>query len=215
LTWPLWDRVVRATHWFFPVGIAFMWWSGEEGYYQWHSWMGYALLVAVVTRIVWGLIGSSTARFSQFLHGPMTIKRYLTGELGTYEGHNPLGGWATVVLLALVLVQGFTGLFTADDIMFEGPLAYWGGDWSGLMAEIHDINWLLLQIAIGLHLLGVGWHQLVRKEPLIQAMWWGQAADRVASVPNKPQWPALVVVGVLGTALCVVVAMAPEAPSYY
>ena len=110
MAWPLWDRVVRVTHWFFPVGIAFMWWSGEEGHYQWHSWMGYALLVAVVTRIVWGFIGSSTARFSQFLRGPMTIKRYLTGELGTYEGHNPVGGWATLVLLALVLVQGFTGL---------------------------------------------------------------------------------------------------------
>jgi hypothetical protein len=61
----------------------------------------------------------------------------------------------------------------------------------------------------------VGWHQLVRKEPLIQAMWWGQAAGKTASVPNKPQWPALVVVGVLGAALFVVVAMAPEAPSYY
>jgi len=215
MSWPLWDWVVRLTHWFFPIGIAFMWWSGEQGHYQWHSWMGYGLLVAVGTRIAWGFIGSRPARFRHFLRGPGAIKQYLTGRLPASEGHNPLGGWATLVLLALILVQGVTGLFTADDIMFEGPLAYWGGDWSGPMAELHEVNWTVLQIAVVLHLGAVLWHQLYLGEPLIQAMLRGRALGRSASVPPRPQWLGVLVAASFAAALGLVLAVAPEAPSFY
>jgi len=92
MVWPLWDPVVRVIHWYFPVAIAFMWWSGEQGHYQWHSWVGYSLLVAAGTRVVWGLVGSEPARFRSFLRGPATIVAYLRGRVAAGEGHNPLGG---------------------------------------------------------------------------------------------------------------------------
>ena len=74
---------------------------------------------------------------------------------------------------AWCLNQGATGLFTSDDISFEGPLAYWGGQWSSTLSELHHLNWVALQGMVVLHLLAVAFHQWVRKEPMIQGMWRG------------------------------------------
>ena len=50
--WPVWDRPVRFMHWYFPVALGFMWWSGEQGYTLWHSWCGYSLIVIAATRLL-------------------------------------------------------------------------------------------------------------------------------------------------------------------
>jgi cytochrome b len=185
MQWPLWDRAVRVIHWYLPLAIAFMWWSGEEGLYDWHSWVGYSLLVAVGTRVCWGIIGSQSARFAAFLASPSAVVAYVRGRPYQGEGHNPLGGWATVILLLVIFLQGLSGLFVTDDVMFEGPLMFWGGEWSGVFAEWHELNWLVLQVLIVLHLVALTYHQLYRKEPLIGAMWWGKTKSRFSL--SKPK----------------------------
>ena len=215
MVWPLWDPVVRVIHWYFPVAIAFMWWSGEQGHYQWHSWVGYSLLVAAGTRVVWGLVGSEPARFRSFLRGPATIVAYLRGRVAAGEGHNPLGGWSVVCLLLLILAQAGTGLFTSDDILFEGPLAFWGGDWSGPLAQWHETNWLLLQGFILLHLGAIAFYHFRRREPLVRAMWLGQTDSRFSQTAPRSAWLGLLVAAGLAGLLYALVVMAPEAPSYY
>ena len=49
--YPVWDRVVRTIHWYFPLAIGTMWWSGEQGRMDIHEWVGYSMIVAVLTRI--------------------------------------------------------------------------------------------------------------------------------------------------------------------
>ena len=192
-----------------------MWWSGEQGHYDWHSWVGYSLLVAAGTRILWGLVGSESARFRSFLSGPSAIISYLKGHPFTGEGHNPLGAWATVCLLLLVLVQGSTGLFASDDILFEAPLAFWGGHLSGPLAAWHEINWTILQGFILLHLLAIGFYHVVRGEGLIKAMWQGQTETRFSRSPPRSAWLGLGIAGCLAGLLYLLVTLAPEAPSYY
>ena len=51
--YPVWDLVVRTIHWYFPLAIGTMWWSGEQGRMDIHEWVGYSMVVAVLTRIVW------------------------------------------------------------------------------------------------------------------------------------------------------------------
>ena len=41
-----------------------------------------------------------------------------------YLGHNPLGGWMIVALLATLRNPDITGLFANDDIMADGPLRH-------------------------------------------------------------------------------------------
>ena len=212
---PVWDRTVRWVHWYFPVAVALMWLTGEQGWFDWHSWIGYSLLIATLTRLMWGLFGSYHARFANFLSSPATIASYLRGSWVSTAGHNPLGAWASLALLLSLVAQGVTGLFTSDDTSFEGPLAYWGGDFSFTMAEIHDVNWLVLQGLIVLHFLAIAYHQGIRKEPLIKRMWIGYTVKDQGAAAPVSQWRAIVIVAVLGGLLFWVIAQAPEPPAYY
>src|SRR6185369_9982431 len=95
----VWDLPVRLFHWLIVILFAFSWWSGEQGH-EWlpfHFWSGYAILTLVLFRIVWGFVGSGTARFSDFLKGPRAGLHHVgqllrPGKTGDV-GHNPLGGW--------------------------------------------------------------------------------------------------------------------------
>ena len=80
----------------------------------------------IVFRVLWGFAGSQTSRFGSFLRGPRVALRYivdsLRGRASHAPGHNPLGGWSVVLMLAVVAVQAISGLFASDDISEEGPL---------------------------------------------------------------------------------------------
>ena len=212
--YPVWDRAVRLFHWYLPIAIAVMWWSGEQGRMDIHEKVGYSLLCLVTTRIIWGFVGSEAARFRAFLFAPRTLLVYLK-EGGQYAGHNPLGGLSVVVLLLLLLTQAGSGVFSRDDLLFEGPFSYWAGDLSGTLTEWHKTNWLLLQGFIALHLLAVCWYQWRKKQPIVQAMWRGQAGYKFVASPPKPLWRAVLIAMLLSLALWGLVTIAPEAPSYY
>ena len=59
------------------------------------------------------------------------------------------------------------------------------------------------------------WYQWRKKQPLIQAMWRGQAGDKFVASPPKPLWWAALILILLSLALWGLVTIAPEAPSYY
>ena len=120
-------------------GIGFMWWTGETGRMEWHSYCAYGLICLVISRIVWGFIGSYHARFTHFLVGPKRIIQHIR-EPGEVIGHNPLGALSTIALLSLLLAQGLSGLFSVDDASFEGPLAYVSdGDFIDIATEWHEV----------------------------------------------------------------------------
>ena len=212
--YPVWDRAVRSFHWYLPIAIGVMWWSGEQGRMDIHEKVGYSLLCLVATRIIWGFVGSEAARFRSFLFAPRAVLTYVKAG-GQYAGHNPLGGLSVTALLLLLLAQAGSGLFSRDDLLFEGPLSYWAGDLSGSLTEWHKTNWLLLQGFIALHLASVCWHQWRKGRPLIQAMWRGQAGYKSVTSPPEPLWRAVLILMLLSLALWSLVTIAPESPSYY
>lgn len=85
-----------------------------------------------VPPLAWGFAGTRHARFASFLHGPRTAIRYarsfVTRAPPVSIGHNPLGGWSVIALLAALLVQAGTGLFANDDLLMEGPLVEFVSD---------------------------------------------------------------------------------------
>lgn len=212
--YPIWDLTVRLIHWYFPIAISVMWWSGEQGRMEIHAWVGYSLLILVLTRIVWGFIGSESARFRHFVRGPGEIRRYLASG-GNYLGHNPLGALSVLALLALLVSQTVSGTMSSDDILFEGPFAYWAEDWSGAVAEWHETNWRLLQGLIALHLISIGWYKWKKRQPLVQTMIRGRSETRFLASAPKPLWLSLMTALILSGALWWLITVAPEAPSYY
>lgn len=172
----VWDLPTRLFHWILVSLIIVQWWSAEstDGM-SYHVWGGYGVLVLVLFRLIWGFVGSETARFGSFIHGPAAalgyIKRLLRGETPHYLGHNPMGGWSIVAMLVLLLVQAGTGLFANDDIMTEGPLYPWvskaTSDW---LTTVHRINFNLLLLVIAIHISAVLFYLLVKRENLIHPM---------------------------------------------
>jgi len=192
---PVWDIFVRLFHWTLVASILFAWWSGEQGgnWMTWHMYAGYTVLGLVLFRLFWGVAGSHYARFTEFLRSPVATLRYTAALFKHREphhiGHNPLGGWMVVVLLLLAAAQASTGLFANDEIFTEGPLVHLVGyDLSVEITRWHKWIFNTLLTAIGLHLLGVIYHQVFKREKLVQAMFHGRK-EASADAPSYPFAP--------------------------
>lgn len=173
----VWDPWVRLFHWAVASLVAFSWWSGSEGgtVMEYHMLSGYAILTLVLFRVLWGIVGSTHARFADFVRGP---RRFLAAlrDLAArrpmpYAGHNPVGGWMVLALLAALTVQATTGLFANDDIFVEGPLyGYVTKDTSDLITRVHYWNFNVILALVALHVAGVLYHWIARRENLVGAM---------------------------------------------
>lgn len=207
----LWDLPVRLFHLCLIIAIPLAWWSAEEGNYELHEWVGYSLIVLVLSRIVWGFVGSRHARFVDFLVSPAGVWGYLKGRGAESAGHNPLGGWSVVVLLTLLLLQGISGLFNTDDILFSGPLYYAAGEnVRGAMGLLHDLAFDALLLMVALHVAAVLYHQFARGEQMIEAMIRGQAKGRRGLSPVVPWWRALAIIALLAALLWFGLEQAPQ-----
>lgn len=167
----VWDLPVRLFHWSLVTAVAALFLSAQLDALALHALIGEFVLGLVLLRILWGFIGSRTARFSDFVAGPDRIRRYLeTGKSETI-GHNPLGGWMILFLMAALLTQAGLGLFSNDDVTFEGPLAYLvDGRLSNLATGAHELLFSLLALMVAVHVGAVLFHWRIKGENLIRPM---------------------------------------------
>jgi cytochrome b len=191
----VWDLPVRLFHWALVVLLAFSWWSAEQGHMDWHMRSGYALLTLVLFRIVWGFVGSTHARFSDFIRGPEALVVHLRAlpsrRAPAHAGHNPLGGIGVVLMLAAVLVQAATGLFASDDILVEGPLyRHVSGATSEWLTSVHRTNFDALLVLAAIHVAAVAFHRLFKRQDLIGPMFTGRKRlPRTAVQPGPGPGP--------------------------
>ncbi|HEV7491622.1 MAG TPA: cytochrome b/b6 domain-containing protein [Rhodanobacteraceae bacterium] len=196
----VWDLPTRLFHWALVILIALQYASGEFDLLPmaWHYWMGYATLALIVFRVLWGFFGSPTSRFAEFVRGPVTVARYAIASAHGREqevvGHNPLGGWSVLLMLACVAVQSISGLFSSDDLTESGPFAARVSDeavkW---MTRVHNVNRYVLLILIVLHVTAVMLHWAMRRENLVAPMLHGRKrVDGVSATRVVPAWRAVV-----------------------
>ena len=179
----LWDLPTRLFHWALVVLIALQYATGEFDLLdlRWHFWFGYATLALVLFRILWGLFGSQTSRFSDFVRGPRAVAAYVRamGRGGAKQsvGHNPVGGWSVLALLTCVLVQAVTGLFSSDDVDNDGPLAaHVAAATVKAMTRLHHLAQNVLLVLIVLHVGAVLFYRFVQRDDLIGPMISGRKA---------------------------------------
>jgi cytochrome b len=189
----VWDPWVRAFHWLLVIGLVLAWYSAEYGFgglgKTWHMRIGTAVLGLIVFRVLWGLVGSQTARFSHFVKGPGTVRGYLKSlrrRDPTPIGHNPLGGWAVVALLLLAAAQPITGLFASDDILASGYLAndVPPGVQDAIGGLHKDLFWVLLGF-VGLHVVVTVAYLPLKRENLIR---WMVTGRRPAPASWREPW---------------------------
>ena len=177
----IWDLPIRCFHWGSVIAFGFCWWSAENGQMDWHVRSGYGLLVLLLFRLIWGFVGSETARFRQFLRGPKAvfaaIKKLKDRSPSHSIGHNPLGGWSVMLMLSLLTMQIGLGLFAEDiDGLASGPFTYLlSYDQARWAAETHETLFNLVLAVVMFHIAAVVYYFLYKKENLILPMLNGQS----------------------------------------
>jgi cytochrome b len=173
----VWDPFVRLFHWGLAASFAIAWITADD-WDTLHHWAGYAAASLIALRLVWGLIGTQYARFTQFIKSPKATLGYLrdilSGREHRYVGHNPAGAAMIVALLLAMSGCALTGwMYTTD--------AFWGVDW---VEETHEFLANALLALVLLHIGGVVIASLRHHENLIRSMITGRkrrpTADDIA-----------------------------------
>lgn len=189
----VWDLLVRICHWALVIGVALAFFTAED-FPETHEIVGVAIAVIVVVRVLWGLIGSRHARFSDFVYRPDKVGAYL-GNLfflrgRRYLGHSPAGGAMVVAILLTLTVTVATGLATEFSVPEPSPAA--GITSAGVetsaaataravreenesfIGQIHEASTNVLLVLIGLHIAGVLLASFAHRENLVTAMFTGR-----------------------------------------
>ncbi len=191
----VWDLPVRLFHWTLVLLMVVSYFTGHWAgdWMKFHFWSGYAILTLLIFRIAWGFVGSTTARFSNFVKGPMAALahlRELLGKHGPYDaGHNAMGGAMVVVLILAVLAQAGTGLFSADTDtgMISGPLASKASEAVIEKATIFHHYWInVLLVLAALHVVAVLTYLVWKRHNLVGAMLTGRKPVEDVVPPGKP-----------------------------
>lgn len=198
----VWDWPTRAFHWLLVALIPALWWTAENERTELHVTLGVLAAGLLLFRLIWGLIGSSTARFANFLKGPRGIVSYLNGRAAHVLGHNPLGGWSVFVMLALLCAQVGLGLFASDeDGLVMGPFSLWlESDTVERVTELHETLFVVLAAVIAFHVAAIIFYALVKRRNLVGPMLTGTGAAPEGSAPMSPAstWRLLVALAVAG-----------------
>jgi cytochrome b len=192
----LWDLPVRLVHWALVLLLPALWWTWRSGRTELHETLGYVTLGLLVFRILWGFIGSSTARFAHFVKGPREIAAYLRGRSPVHVGHNPLGALSVLLLLGLMIAETGFGLF-AEDIDGEesGALArfvsYETADWA---RGWHALLFNAILAVVALHVLAILFYLVVKRDNLVGPMVTGRKSykQEVAPPLSARPWRAIV-----------------------
>jgi cytochrome b len=169
----VWDLPTRLFHWALVALVSFSVVTVKLGgfWMDWHMRSGYAILALVLFRILWGFAGSRYALFSSFVRRPSEVIGYLRGQVEHGAGHSPLAAVSVLVLLAVLLAQATTGLFSNDDIATDGPLArFVTKDTSDAITSLHRLNLWVLAALVAAHVGAVAFHLVALGENLIPPM---------------------------------------------
>jgi cytochrome b len=203
----VWDAPTRLFHWAVVILIGVSWYSIHRGWMLIHFVSGYSMVTLLLFRVAWGVVGSDTARFRQFLVSPLAALRHLSHlarrEPDRQVGHNAAGGWMVLAMLLVLAAQVGTGLFSNDDGATEGPLAkYVDKAVSDKLSGYHGLNFNILLGLIGLHIVAIVAYAVVKRHDLVRPMFTGK--KRLPAATRAPRMAS----PILALAILVVAALA-------
>jgi cytochrome b len=212
---PVWDLPVRLFHWVLAGLVAFSWWSAEYGHTDWHIWSGLAILTLLIFRLLWGFVGSSTARWSSFVRGPASVAAHLRGRWNGI-GHTPLGALSVVAILLALSVQVGLGLIAEDeDGIYTGPLYRLVSiDTSDKARDLHELWFNVILGLLALHVTAIVVYRFKGKK-LTKPMITGRALLAPGTQPMRrgKWWAALICLAIgIGVTRWVIAGAPPLSP---
>ncbi len=186
----VWDLPTRLFHWLLVVAVIGSVVTAQLGgnAMVWHFRCGFTIATLLLFRLVWGFVGGRWSRFAAFIYSPATVMRYLRGQ-GRPEhgvGHNPLGAASVFAMLAVLIAQVSTGVFSDDEIAAVGPFAKFVSNATVSLATGYHKGYgkILLLALVVLHLAAILFYFLSRRENLVRPMIQGDK-PRAGKLPSS------------------------------
>ncbi len=182
----VYDLPTRFFHWAFALLFVIAFVIGktvddESRLFSYHMIAGLGIAFLLVLRLVWGLIGSRSARFSSFRLNPIELIQYFKdavfSKTRSYLGHNPASSYAAMVMFACAMGLAFTGILMVT-----------GGE-SDFLEEVHELLVNIFLVTVILHLVGIVFHSLKHRDSLWSSMLDGKkdtSSDTPGISSNRP-----------------------------
>ncbi len=182
----VWDLPVRLVHWLIALCFTGAYLTAEsESWRLLHVTLGYTMGGLIAFRVIWGMIGTRYARFSEFVRSPSAVFQYLRSLLTKspehFTGHNPAGAIAVLLLLGLGAAISVSGYALYNDL---------GGDW---VEEAHELLANTMLAIVFVHIAAVLISSHLHKENLPLAMITGKKR-RAASAAITSTWRSIALV---------------------
>jgi cytochrome b len=186
----VWDLPTRLFHWLTVVLVVTAYVTARLNWMEFHARAGTVLFALLLFRLVWGFVGSETARFAQFLTSPRGAVQHLAHLFrrvpDSQIGHNPAGGWMVLLLLALLLGEVLTGILTNNDVADAGPLTELvSAAVANAISDLHTLLWDALLAAVTLHLVAIAVYTAAKGHHLLRPMLTGR--KRLAAPATSPR----------------------------
>jgi cytochrome b len=182
----VWDLPIRLVHWLIALCFTGAYITAEsENWRLLHVTLGYTMGGLIVFRVIWGLVGTRYARFSEFVRSPSAVLRYLrslfTKSPEHFTGHNPAGAIAVLLLLGLGAAISVSGYALYNDL---------AGEW---VEEVHELLANAMLAIVLIHIAAVLISSHLHKENLPLAMITGKKR-RIASAAITSTWRSVALV---------------------
>ena len=177
---------------------------------------GFAILTLLIFRLLWALVGSSTARFANFVRGPGAVRDYLRDNSSWRFAGQSARALSVVALLAAIAARSGSACLGRRGRLNEGPLAQLVSlETSEAARDFHE-QWLGVVLAlIALHVGAIIYYRLAQGRKLTWPMITGRAAFEAGVAPMRPAkgWVAVVcLVAALAVARWIVAGAPPFGP---
>ncbi len=216
----VWSRITRIFHWSLVAMVVLCWITAEaEGSLFWtHMASGYGVLILVLFRLIWGVIGDRYSLFTNFVRKWSAIRAYfqqmLKMQVPSHLGHNPIGGWMILALLGGLGILVVTGLFSAHHDE-TGPYAsLLASSIAEAISEIHEVLFNILLLLVFVHVAGVLTASMLEGENLVRAMWTGRKRVPTNSIETEakepPLWRLITAIALSFAGVAIIILNAPS-----
>jgi cytochrome b len=169
----VWDFSLRIFHFALILLVMGSFFTAKADLLFVHEYFGLCLLGLIFFRIIWGFVGTYYSRFESF---NFSLEKALTQFSKNYKNSSvrtPLGSYSTLVFLIVILVLTISGLFSSDDILYDGPLTFLMPKYINFWTLIHNIFHYFLYSLIFLHLIAICYYQFFKKNMIVQRIFYG------------------------------------------
>ena len=180
----VWDFALRLFHFILIIFVVGLIISAKLDALYIHQYFGFGLLGLLFFRFVWGFIGSHYSRFKSFNLSFKESLMQFSREYRNKSVRTPIGSFSTLFFLTTLLILSVSGLFSSDDVLYDGPLTFLTPRYTSVWTNIHNIFHYILYFLIAVHLLAIFYYQFFKKNEIIQQFIDGYARDD--EVENKP-----------------------------